>query len=124
MNETIRAVNQVKLDGGGSVSLMVLNDRIADGADVSWIWDVDTEKYVQSGGTIVVSGDRVFDMALRLEYSKTNPDRDAKLIVKENLKEAIDTALSLTPSTEILHVIPTYTAMLDVREILTGKKIL
>jgi lipid II isoglutaminyl synthase (glutamine-hydrolysing) len=124
MNETIRAVNQVKLDGGGSVSLMVLNDRIADGADVSWIWDVDTEKYVQSGGTIVVSGDRVFDMALRLEYSKTDPNRDAKLIVKENLKEAIDTALSLTSPTEILHVIPTYTAMLDVREILTGKKIL
>lgn len=124
MNETIRAVNQVKLDGGGSVSLMVLNDRIADGADVSWIWDVDTEKYVQSGGTIVVSGDRVFDMALRLEYSKTDPNRDAKLIVKENLKEAIDTALSLTPTTEILHIIPTYTAMLDVREILTGKKIL
>jgi lipid II isoglutaminyl synthase (glutamine-hydrolysing) len=124
MNETIRAVNQVKLDGGGSVSLMVLNDRIADGADVSWIWDVDTEKYVQSGGTIVISGDRVFDMALRLEYSKTDPSRDAKLIVKEDLTRAIDTAIKLTPPNEILHIIPTYTAMLDVREILTGKKIL
>ena len=124
MNETIRAVNQVKLEGGGSVSLMVLNDRIADGADVSWIWDVDTEKYVQSGGTIVISGDRVFDMALRLEYSKTDPSRDAKLIVKEDLTRAIDTAIKLTPPNEILHIIPTYTAMLDVREILTGKKIL
>jgi lipid II isoglutaminyl synthase (glutamine-hydrolysing) len=124
MNETIRAVSQVKTNGGSPVSLMVLNDRTPDGTDVSWIWDVDTEKFVNSGGTIVVSGDRVYDMALRLEYSKNSPNGGCKLIVKEDLKEAIDTALELTASNEILHIIPTYSAMLDVREILTGKKIL
>jgi lipid II isoglutaminyl synthase (glutamine-hydrolysing) len=124
MNETIRAVSQVKTNGGSPVSLMVLNDRTPDGTDVSWIWDVDTEKFVNSGGTIVVSGDRVYDMALRLEYSKNSLDGGCKLIVKEDLKEAIDTALELTASNEILHIIPTYSAMLDVREILTGKKIL
>jgi lipid II isoglutaminyl synthase (glutamine-hydrolysing) len=124
MNETIRAVSQVKTNGGSPVSLMVLNDRTPDGTDVSWIWDVDTEKFVNSGGTIVVSGDRVYDMALRLEYSKNSLNSDCKLIVKEDLKEAIDTALELTASNEILHIIPTYSAMLDVREILTGKKIL
>jgi lipid II isoglutaminyl synthase (glutamine-hydrolysing) len=124
MNETIRAVSQVNQAGGGSVSLMVLNDRTPDGTDVSWIWDVDTEKFVNSGGTIVVSGDRVFDMALRLEYSKTDPHGGCKLIVKENLKEAIDTALELTQPHETLHIIPTYSAMLEVREILTGRKIL
>jgi lipid II isoglutaminyl synthase (glutamine-hydrolysing) len=124
MNETIRAVSQVKQTGDGSVSLMVLNDRTPDGTDVSWIWDVDTEKFVNSGGTIVVSGDRVYDMALRLEYSKTDPNSGAKIIVKEDLKQAIDTAIELTSTTEILHIIPTYSAMLDVREILTGKKIL
>jgi lipid II isoglutaminyl synthase (glutamine-hydrolysing) len=121
MNETIRAVSQNQT---GGVSLMVLNDRTPDGTDVSWIWDVDTEKFVNSGGTIVVSGDRVYDMALRLEYSKTEPNSGAKIIVKEDLKQAIDTAIELTPTTEILHIIPTYSAMLDVREILTGKKIL
>ncbi len=73
MNETIRAVSQVNKSGRGGVSLMVLNDRTPDGTDVSWIWDVDTEKFVNSGGTIVVSGDRVYDMALRLEYSKIDP---------------------------------------------------
>lgn len=124
MNETIRAVSQVKQTGGGSVSLMVLNDRTPDGTDVSWIWDVDTEKFVNSGGTIVVSGDRVYDMALRLEYSKTDPNSGCQIIVKEDLKQAIDTALDLTASNETLHIIPTYSAMLDVREILTGKKIL
>jgi lipid II isoglutaminyl synthase (glutamine-hydrolysing) len=63
-------------------------------------------------------------MALRLEYSKTDPNGGAKIIVKEDLKQAIDTAIDLTPTSEILHIIPTYSAMLDVREILTGKKIL
>jgi lipid II isoglutaminyl synthase (glutamine-hydrolysing) len=124
MNETIRAVNQVKKAGGGSVTLMILNDRTPDGTDVSWIWDVDTEKFVNSGGTIVVSGDRVFDMALRLEYSKTDPHGGCKLIVKEDLKDAIDTALALTQPHETLHIVPTYSAMLEVREILTGRKIL
>lgn len=45
MNETIRAVNQA----GGQTTLLVLNDRIPDGTDVSWIWDVDTEKLVERG---------------------------------------------------------------------------
>ena len=103
---------------------MILNDRTPDGTDVSWIWDVDTEKFVNTGGTIVVSGDRVYDMALRLEYSKTNLDSDCKIIVKENLQEAIDTALELTHADETLHIVPTYSAMLEVREILTGRKIL
>ncbi len=124
MNETIRAVNDVKKKGGGDVTLMILNDRTPDGTDVSWIWDVDTEKFVNSGGTIVVSGDRIYDMALRLEYSKTSPDSGCKIIVKENLKEAIDTALDLTPNDQTLHIVPTYSAMLEVREILTGRKIL
>jgi lipid II isoglutaminyl synthase (glutamine-hydrolysing) len=124
MNETIRAIGQVNRSGDDSVSLMVLNDRTPDGTDVSWIWDVDTEKFVNAGGTIVVSGDRVYDMALRLEYSKTDPQSGCKIIVKEDLKQAIDTAIELTATNETLHIIPTYSAMLEVREILTGRKIL
>ncbi len=124
MNETIRAIGQVQQADNGAVSLMVLNDRTPDGTDVSWIWDVDTEKFVNAGGTIVVSGDRVYDMALRLEYSKIDPHSGCKLIVKEDLKAAIETAIELTEVNKVLHIIPTYSAMLDVREILTGKKIL
>ncbi|MGK7917943.1 MAG: MurT ligase domain-containing protein [Prochloraceae cyanobacterium] len=127
MNETIRAVNQVKHSGGASVTLLVLNDRIPDGTDVSWIWDVDTEKLVAEGGTLIVSGDRVYDMALRLQYSRDNIDSVAdnfQLIIKEDLHEAISTALEKTSADETLHILPTYSAMLEVRKVLTGSKIL
>lgn len=119
MNETIRAINQV----GGQTKLLVLNDRTPDGTDVSWIWDVDTEKLVERGGTLVVSGDRVYDMALRLRYSQQK-DNGLQLIVEEDLREAIATALEHTPEDETLHILPTYSAMLEVREVLTGRKIL
>lgn len=55
MNETIRAVNDIRKTHPHSTILMVLNDRTPDGTDVSWIWDVDTEKLVSQGGNIVVS---------------------------------------------------------------------
>ncbi|PIG94108.1 UDP-N-acetylmuramyl peptide synthase [Gloeocapsopsis sp. IPPAS B-1203] len=122
MNETIRAVNQVRQQSSQLAPvLFVLNDRIPDGTDVSWIWDVDTEKLVDQGGTFIVSGDRVYDMALRLRYSQ---QEDLQLIVKENLREAIATALEHTPADQTLHILPTYSAMLEVREVLTGRKIL
>ncbi len=121
MNETIRAVNQA----GGKTKLLVLNDRTPDGTDVSWIWDVDTEKLVEAGGTLVVSGDRVYDMALRLRYSQQElNDSGIQLIIEEDLKSAIATALEHTPADETLHILPTYSAMLEVREVLTGRKIL
>jgi len=127
MNETIRAVNDIKKQGKASISLIVLNDRIPDGTDVSWIWDVDAEVLVETGGTIIVSGDRVYDMALRLTYSQNDLDpldQKSKIIVKEDLPEAIATALAQTPNDETLHILPTYSAMLEVRQLLTGRKIL
>lgn len=124
LNETIRAVIQQRSNGGSSTTLMVLNDRTPDGTDVSWIWDVDTEKLVEKGGVVVVSGDRVYDMALRIRYSQMDGDNGCQLIVKEDLQEAIATALEHTPKGETLHILPTYSAMLEVRGILTGRKIL
>lgn len=124
MNETIRAVHDIQKQGGASTKLLVLNDRTPDGTDVSWIWDVDTEKLVELGGTIVVSGDRVYDMALRLRYSQTDEQNNFKLIIKEDLQDAITTALEHTPADETLHILPTYSAMLEVRGLLTGRKIL
>ncbi len=120
MNETIRAVNQV----GGQTTLLVLNDRTPDGTDVSWIWDVDTERLVERGGTLIVSGDRVYDMALRLRYSQRENNNGLQLLVEEDLRSAIATALEHTPDGETLHILPTYSAMLEVREVLTGRKIL
>jgi lipid II isoglutaminyl synthase (glutamine-hydrolysing) len=119
-NETIRVVTQ----STDKTTLLVLNDRTPDGTDVSWIWDVDTEKLVERGGTLVVSGDRVYDMALRLRYSQKSPESTLNLIVEADLKQAIATALEHTPNNETLHILPTYSAMLEVREVLTGRKIL
>jgi UDP-N-acetylmuramyl tripeptide synthase len=119
-NETIRVVTQ----STDKTTLLVLNDRTPDGTDVSWIWDVDTEKLVERGGTLVVSGDRVYDLALRLRYSEKAADSQLNLIVESDLRQAIATALEHTPENETLHILPTYSAMLEVREVLTGRKIL
>jgi UDP-N-acetylmuramyl tripeptide synthase len=124
MNETIRAVNDIKQINASAPILMVLNDRIPDGTDVSWIWDVDTENLVASGGNIIVSGDRVYDMALRLKYSLDTLESDLNLIVEEKLADAVNKALELTPSHETLYIIPTYSAMLEVRKLLVGREIL
>ncbi|CCH65903.1 proposed amino acid ligase found clustered with an amidotransferase [Richelia intracellularis HM01] len=118
-NETIRVVTE----SGDTTTLFVLNDHTQDGKDISWIWDVDTEKLVERGGTVVVSGNRVYDMALRLQYSQDSQHSNINLIVEPDLYRAITTALEKTPAGRTLHILPTYTAMLDVRKILTGSKI-
>ncbi|MEM8641949.1 MAG: Mur ligase family protein [Cyanobacteria bacterium P01_G01_bin.54] len=122
MNETLRAVQGIQAQGQSSVTLVVLNDRIPDGTDVSWIWDVDMEQLVKQGGTVIVSGDRVYDMALRIDYS-SHPE-DLKLIVEPDLQQAVETAIAQTPADETLHILPTYSAMLEVRKLLTGREIL
>jgi len=125
MNETIRTVKDIKKQEKASITVMVLNDRIPDGTDVSWIWDVDTEKLVSLGGTIIVSGDRVYDLALRLQYSReTNGQENFELIFEKNLATAIKLALTKSVEGDTIHILPTYSAMLEVRELLTGKKIL
>src|SRR5258708_7777030 len=76
---------------GAKTLLIVLNDRIPDGRDVSWIWDIDFEKYMTRFEHIIVSGDRVYDMALRLEYAEkefriSNFKFQIELILDEAIK--------------------------------------
>ncbi|HSD98419.1 MAG TPA: MurT ligase domain-containing protein [Patescibacteria group bacterium] len=110
--------------------LFVLNDRIPDGHDVSWIWDIDIENFIDKFDTVTISGDRAYDMGLRLEYTQTsqtaNPKSQAhtKYVVEPNLTLAVAKSLEQVTSDETLYVLPTYSAMLDVRKILTGRKIL
>jgi|SRR5581483_5163333 len=114
-NESLRTMVEL----GGKNVLFVLNDRIPDGRDVSWIWDVDLEEFIHKFKTITVSGDRTYDMALRVKYAE-HKDFEAE----PDLKKAIESALEETPKSETLYILPTYSAMLEVRQILTGKKIL
>ncbi|MCJ7740339.1 Mur ligase family protein [Candidatus Microgenomates bacterium] len=115
--------------------LLVLNDRIPDGRDVSWIWDVDFEMIPKSV-KVIVSGERVYDMALRIKYTMkpacagrqcNNPPAGGQmkqLMIYENLHEAIYSGLDSLDKDEIHYILPTYTAMLEVRKILGGRKIL
>lgn len=99
--------------------LLVLNDRIPDGRDVSWIWDVDFEM-IPEKTNLTVSGDRAYDMGLRIKYSENN----GKLHIEPRIDSAIQTALNALATGETLYILPTYSAMLEVRKIVTGKKIL
>jgi lipid II isoglutaminyl synthase (glutamine-hydrolysing) len=102
---------------GGKTLLLVLNDRIPDGKDVSWIWDIDLPK-ITAFKHILIAGDRVYDMALRIKYEGYK-----NFQAFENLEEAIEEGIKLVGE-DTFFILPTYSAMLEVRKIVTGKKIL
>jgi len=102
--------------GGARSFLIALNDRIADGQDVSWIWDVDFEQLKAVARHIVVSGDRALDLRVRLKYAEI-PAQNIEVI--SGWAEALNRAATATPLGETLFVLPTYTAMLELRAVLT-----
>lgn len=97
----------------GDKSLMiVINDKFADGTDVSWLWDVDFELLAGRVAFATVSGIRAEDMAVRLKYAGV----DAELITLErDTSRALQLSLERIPEGETLYLLPTYTAMLEVR---------
>ncbi len=98
--------------------LIAINDNDADGRDVSWLWDVDFEMLTNARASLTtgfhVSGIRAQDMAVRLKYAEL-PVRS----VRADRKEALLKALDATPPGETLYVLPTYTAMLELRKVLS-----
>jgi UDP-N-acetylmuramyl tripeptide synthase len=108
-NETIRTL---LLDAEPLDVLLALNDRTADGRDVSWIWDMDIEPLLPQIRTATVSGDRAHDMALRLRYAGLDPRR---MRVVPRLDDAIDQAIASCPAGRPVYLLPTYTAMLELR---------
>jgi UDP-N-acetylmuramyl tripeptide synthase len=114
-NEVVRTLVEGRVP---STLLVALNDAIADGRDVSWIWDVDFEPLLAAAARIVVSGDRAAELALRFTYAGYPRER---LEVVPELEGALDRALELAPDGEELAVLPTYTAMLALRKVLTTR---
>jgi UDP-N-acetylmuramyl tripeptide synthase len=98
--------------------VVALNDAIADGRDVSWIWDVDFEPLFDGLETLVASGTRAAELALRAKYGGLDP---ARIEVVSELDRALDRGLELTPAGEELVVLPTYTAMLALRRIVADR---
>jgi UDP-N-acetylmuramyl tripeptide synthase len=111
LNQLLRVITA---DGGQKDIAFFLNDNIADGRDISWIWDVDFEMLAGRVRSLTVSGTRAWDMALRLKYAGLG-DRPH---VEPDYARALKRALRETTPGGILHVVPTYTAMLEVRNIL------
>jgi len=100
------------------VVVIALNDAIADGQDVSWIWDVDFEPLFDGIERLVATGDRAAELALRARYAGVD---DAAIEVEPGLERALDRGLELTPPGGELVVLPTYTAMLALRKIAVGR---
>ncbi len=114
-NEVLRTIAAVR---GDAPILAALNDRTADGRDVSWIWDVDFERLVGGGAPIVCSGTRAADMALRLKYAGVAA---ARLEVEPRLERAFGRVLELAGPGGTAYALPTYTAMLDLQRLAAAR---
>lgn len=112
-NEVIRTVRR---EGESLLLLLALNDRIADGRDVSWIWDVDFEELAPAARLVVASGTRAEDMALRMKYAGME---SGSIVVEKDLKKAILRALAAANEGETVFALTTYTATLEARKVLS-----
>ncbi len=112
-NEVIRTV---KREGTSLPLLLALNDRIADGRDVSWIWDVDFEELASAARFVVATGTRAEDMALRMKYAGLK--REA-ITVERDLRKALLQAVDRAGEGETVYALTTYTATLDIRRMLS-----
>jgi len=109
LNEMSRLIAEA---GGPRPTVCALNDNTADGHDVSWIWDADFERLAGMVGPVFASGVRAHDIALRLKYAGV--DEDAISVVPD-LRDALGQALAEAPECGWVYVLPTYTALLDLR---------
>ena len=113
-NEILRTL---ALEAGELDVLAILNDRTADGRDVSWVWDADFEVLASRVRRVTCAGTRAAELALRLKYAGVPADR---LVVVPALAAALDDAVAGTQDDQ-LFVLPTYTALLELREELAAR---
>lgn len=97
--------------------LIAINDNFADGRDVSWLWDAEFELLKDTEKTIVTSGIRANDMALRLKYAGV-PSEKIKVI--PDLFEAVEEVSSSEDKTEKVTIMPSYTALLQIKNYKRG----
>jgi UDP-N-acetylmuramyl tripeptide synthase len=109
LNHAIRLVAGIAQP---SQVVVAINDRDADGRDVSWLWDAAVEELSGAGHGYGASGIRAADMALRFKYAGIDA------WVEPDLEKAVDRAVDATPEGGTVQVVPTYTAMLELLEVL------
>jgi UDP-N-acetylmuramyl tripeptide synthase len=107
-NEVLRTLT---LEPGEHDVFAVLNDNVADGRDVSWVWDADFEVLADRVRRVTCSGTRAAEMAVRMKYAGVPEDR---IVVRDGLAAGLDAAIA--DGEGPLYALPTYTAMLALRE--------
>ncbi|HKQ17189.1 MAG TPA: MurT ligase domain-containing protein, partial [Solirubrobacterales bacterium] len=116
-NEVLRTLELEAERSGGRLDLwLALNDRIADGRDVSWIWDADFELLADAAGRIHCTGTRAAEMALRLKYAGWPTER---IEVAPDISDSLDRALAAAD--QRLFALPTYTALIELRTLLAKR---
>lgn len=117
LNESLRTVLEER---SAQVPLIIaLNDRIPDGRDISWIWDVDFETLLTNQLQVYVTGDRAYDLALRIQYSGKELGKDLHVFP---VYQKMFQSLLLTEVTNYSWpILATYSAMLEIRRFLSGK---
>lgn len=117
LNQVLRLLSPPRRARG---LVLALNDNIADGRDVSWIWDVDLEMCRGRLGFVVAAGERAYDMALRLKYAGVGEGEGASaLLTVPDIFPAFKEGLARTAPGETLYILPTYTALLELRQALS-----
>jgi UDP-N-acetylmuramyl tripeptide synthase len=114
-NEVLRTL-RLEAEGDGVDMWIALNDQIADGRDVSWVWDADFELLAGRVRRVVCAGTRAPEMALRLKYAGWPPD---SIEVEPEIEASLDAAVAAAP--DRLFALPTYTAMMDLRKLLADR---
>jgi len=111
------AVNTINLDTGKINLALLLNDNYADGKDISWIWDVNFERLTSLNiNKIMISGIRLYDMAIRLKVAGFSSDSFLLCSDEETLLNQIKSC-----NGEIVYILATYTAMISLRKFLHTK---
>jgi UDP-N-acetylmuramyl tripeptide synthase len=113
-NEILREAGRL---AHGRNFLIGLNDRVADGRDVSWIWDVDFELLCGHADLVVPTGDRAYDLAIRLKYAGVS----AAGRPEPDLGKALDALIAGMDAGSDGFMLCTYTAMLDLRALLVRR---
>ncbi len=113
-NEVLRTL---ALEEGELDLWLALNDKIADGRDVSWVWDADFELLAGRARRVTCSGTRAEEMALRLKYAGV----EAEPVVDRDLETSLESAVADADGGRPLFALPTYTAMLELRDLLARR---
>jgi UDP-N-acetylmuramyl tripeptide synthase len=130
-NEVLRTL-RLEAEHGQLDLWVALNDNIADGRDVSWVWDADFELLAGAVRRVVCAGTRAPEMALRLKYAGWPEERIA---VEPGIESSLDRAVAGVASVEAplgaqkaetassgrLFALPTYTALLELRKLLADR---